>query len=136
MSTRLTKLQITHLTNRIKTLSDQLKHKELTKLGKRPEALEHSEKEKMALISSGKAKLDPNMRRRQYTDSPAIFFSYPETAAQIRRKKEVAAYDTKVDQLRARYAADEQRMIDEAVLGDSVAAMAMLQALQARLTSA
>jgi hypothetical protein len=135
---RLNKMQVEHLTSRISVIMATLLEKELAAkmpaLPKPPPAL--TEREMHNLIDAGKAKLLP-FENAQYYRTKYLYqsFSYPSFDA--KQKIYYAAckvWEAKAAPIRARYAKEEQRMKDEAILGDSAAAMKTLAALEKKLS--
>lgn len=133
---RLNKMQVEHLTSRISLIMQTLLEKELN--AKLPSPPQHpgplTEREMYQLIATGKAKLLPFNDHNRY-NYLTHSFSYPVLDAKVKAYKDaLKAWEAKANPIRARYAKEEQRMKDEAILGDSAAAMKTLATLEKKLS--
>lgn len=137
---RLSKMQVDHLTSRISIIISQLTEKEInSKLPPPPKPVTPlTENEMYQLISTGKANLKP--REEVFGRYQSVYFydayNYPIQGAKIKIfNNAFKAWNAKAEAIRNRYAKEEQRMKDEAILGDSATAMRMLTALEKKLSA-
>lgn len=130
---RLTIAQIKYAEERVNDLLNQLRDKEL-KAVPETKVLTYSEEEKLRMIHRGKATLI-NDGRAFYTSSPTAFYTYPENAA-MRQNRQIREEEARQrGEIINRYNAEKRRIMDQLVLGDSEAAMVMIEALQLRLAA-
>ena len=130
---RLTKTQINHLTSRIETTLRKLAAKEIAKLGKPPKLIEYNDDQKLFLIRSGTAKLREDINRMSLYDRLFNFFVFPETAEMKKARIAREQYDDAIRAINEFYQAEKQRLIDQAILGDSTEALQMLRELELKL---
>ena len=130
---RLTKIQIDHLSMRITEAIGKLIKRETEVLGPRPVLNALTFEQQVDFIRRGKATLKPNDCLNHYTDLNDAY-TYPMTPERKRLKAAQKAWDTKAEVIAEKYRREQDRMIDEAVLGDSDTALHMLQILEAQLS--
>lgn len=97
-----------------------------------------SKREMYNLVVAGKAKLKPyeEVCGRYNTAYFSDAYAYPAHDAKLKiYHNAFKAWNAKADAIRNRYAKEQQRMVDEAILGDSAAAMRMLIALEKKLSA-
>lgn len=121
----LNKTQLEYAENRIKTKVRELRHERLLALGEEPKK-DYTEKEKLELIRSGKAKLDDSKigNSRRYGDTPTPFFTYPPLPPAVRNeherwRKAYTKIDTELD-------AEQNRLLDRLYLLNSDEALSLL----------
>lgn len=137
---RLSKMQIDHLTSRISNIIGKLTEKEISsKLPPPPTNIKSlTDREMYNLIAAGKAKLKPYEEACNRYHTIYLFgaYIYPDHEAKFKvYNNAYKAWNAKADAIRNRYAKEQQRMVDEAILGDSAAAMRMLTALEKKLSA-
>jgi hypothetical protein len=133
---RLTNMQIDHLTARIHDATNELARREIKKLGTAPELIEYTDEQKMQLISCGKAIIKDKTNASRYHVCVTDFFDYVDTAPMRKAREKRKLYDQKVQAIHTETGRTRQRLRDEAILGDSIEAMQMLQALERKVQKA
>lgn len=130
---RLTQSQINHLTYRANQLFREITDKQVAKLGERPKAVDYTNEQKMQLITKGKASFRKGFDPDRYNHGNALdCFIYPQTPQMRRAAEKIRLYDLQVEIIRDRVKAEEQRFIDNAILGDSEEALIALRNLEKR----
>lgn len=137
---RLSKTQVDHLTARISDIIGKLTEKEISsKLPPPPTGIKGlTEREMYNLVATGKAKLKPyeEVCNRYHTAYFTNAYTYPAHDAKLKIfHNAFKAWNAKADVIRKRYQKEQQRMVDEAILGDSAAAMRMLIDLEKKLSA-
>lgn len=136
MSKRLTRFQIDHATQRIRTLHNKMQEifeKSLGPIPNNPE-LSLSKDKKMDMICKGTATLRPANQISHYSNLlDAHTYEAAYSSAEKKQIAQAKLIESKCEENEAKLYAMRVSLIDQLVLGDSEDAMVMLIAMEAKV---